>query len=172
VNDLLDVASDSTVALFADDSKCFHIIESPSDHDLLQLDLDALCDWSLSWQLKFNTSKLFLLRISREGVPSTHSYYLNYQLVKIVATHNDLGVIIINDLKWSLRRNCTLMTDTRCRRLLYLALVQSHLSYGSEIWAPQSSSRDLSLLEGVQRRATKFILRDYDSPYVLRLKKT
>ena len=187
VNDLPDVASNSTVALFADDSKCFNIIESSSDHHLLQQDLDAMCDWSLSWQLKFNTSKSFLLRISRKRFPSTSSYSLDNQLVKSVASHNDLGVVISNDLKWSphiakctskanrmlgfLRRNCMLMTDTRCRRLLYLALVRSHLSYGSEIWAPQGSSRDLSLLEGVQRRATKFILKDYDSPYILRLKK-
>jgi hypothetical protein len=54
------------------------------------------------------------------------------------------------------------MTDIRSRRLLYLALamVISHPSYGSEVWAPQGSGRDLALLEGVQRRATKFILQD------------
>ena len=57
------------------------------------------------------------------------------------------------------------MTDVRSRRLL----VRSHLSYASEVWAPQSSGRDLALLEGVQRRATKFILRDYELPYRLRL---
>ena len=53
--------------------------------------------------------------------------------------------------------------------LLYIALVQSHLSYASEVWAPQSSGRDLALLEGVQRRATKFILRGYELRYRLRL---
>ena len=57
------------------------------------------------------------------------------------------------------------MTDVRSRRLL----VRSHLSYAGEVWAPQSSGGDLALLEGVQRRATKFILRDYELPYRLRL---
>jgi hypothetical protein len=52
------------------------------------------------------------------------------------------------------------MTDTRCRRLLYLSLVRSHLSYASEIWA-----------EGVQRRATKFILQNYELSYLERLRK-
>ena len=65
----------------------------------------------------------------------------------------------------------TQMSDIRCRRLLYLALVRSHLSYGSEIWAPQGSSRDLAIIEGVQRRASKFILQDYELPYPERLKK-
>ena len=64
---------------------------------------------------------------------------------------------------------CAQMTDVRSRRLLHIALVTSHLSYASEVWAPQSSGRDLALLEGVQRRATKFILRDYELPYRLRL---
>ena len=68
-----------------------------------------------------------------------------------------------------LRRNCAQMTDVLTRRLLYIALVRSHLSYASEVWAPQSSRRDLALPEGVQRRATKFILRDYELPYRLRL---
>lgn len=71
-----------------------------------------------------------------------------------------------------LRRNCSRLTSMRCRRLLYLSLVRSHLSYGSELWAPQNSSNDLRRLEGVQRRATKFILQDYTSSYLARLKKT
>ena len=32
------------------------------------------------------------------------------------------------------------------------------LCYGSQVWAPQSSTRDLLLLERVQRRASKYIL--------------
>ena len=40
-------------------------------------------------------------------------------------------------------------------------LVRSHLSFGCELWAPQGSSADLLRLEGIQRRATKFILHDY-----------
>ena len=50
-------------------------------------------------------------------------------------------------------------------------LVRSHLSFGSEFWAPQGPSADLLRLEGIQRRTTKFILQDYESSYVDRLKK-
>ena len=69
-----------------------------------------------------------------------------------------------------LRRNCTSLADIRCRRLLYLTLVRAHLCYGSEIWAPQSTSKDLLRIESVQRRATKYILQDYHSSYADRLK--
>ena len=116
-----------------------------------------------------------------------HSYHLNNQPVKIATNQVDLGVVVSNDPKWSphiacctakanrllgfLRRNCSQVTDTRCRRPLYLSLVRSHLSYASEIWAPQSSWRDLAILEGVQRRATKFILQNDEFSYLERLRK-
>ena len=40
--------------------------------------------------------------------------------------------------------------------------------YCSQIWRPQLV-RDITTLERVQRRATKFILNDYISPYKSRL---
>ena len=50
------------------------------------------------------------------------------------------------------------------KRLLYLAFVRSQLGYASEVWAPQSCIRDLKLLEGVQRRATRYILGCHRDP--------
>ena len=79
--------------------------------------------------------------------------------------------IVFTILCFENRRNCSQMTDTGCRRLLYLSLVRSHLSYANEIRAPQASSRDLAILEGVQRRATKFILQNYELSYLERLRK-
>jgi hypothetical protein len=113
-------------------------------------------------------------------------YHLANEEIKSVNMQKDLGIFISDDLRWSnqiahvvakanrmlgfLRRHCTQLTNIRCRRLLYLTLVRSHLSYGSEIWSPQVSSRDLVLIEGIQRRATKFITQDYHSSYFCRLK--
>jgi hypothetical protein len=54
-----------------------------------------------------------------------------------------------------LRRHCTQLTNIHCRRLLYLTLVRSHLSYGSETWSPQGSSRDLVLVEGFKDGGNK-----------------
>ena len=70
-----------------------------------------------------------------------------------------------------LRRNCTYLTGINCRRSLYLTLVRIHLCYGSEIWAAQTTSKDLLCLESVQRLATKYILQDFTSSYTNRLKK-
>ena len=124
-----------------------------------------------------------MLRISRKRKPSEYTYSISDAPISITDSHKDMGVVVSSNLKWSvhiadctskanrmlgfLRRNCAQMTDVRSRRLLYIALVRSHLSYASEVWAPQSSGRDLALLKGVQRRATKFSLPDYELPYRL-----
>ena len=56
-----------------------------------------------------------------------------------------------------LRRNCA-DNGTNSKRTLYISFVRSHLAYTSEIWAPQTTVHHLCILEGVQRRATRFIL--------------
>ena len=165
VNDLPEVTKNSTVSLFADDSKCYRAIQPPADRDLLQTDLDSMHNWSISWQLKFNVSKTLLLRVSRKRISPTHSYHLNNQPIKIVAKQVDLGVVVSSDLKWSphiasctakanrllgfLRRNCSQMTDTRCRRLLYLSL-SSDLTCLTPVRSGHLKPRH-AILEGVQR---------------------
>ena len=58
--------------------------------------------------------------------------------------------------------------DTFSKRSLYLALVPSHLGYASEIWSPYLH-KGMATLERVQRRATKYILNDYNLCYTDRL---
>ena len=54
------------------------------------------------------------------------------------------------------------------KRSLYLSLIRSELVYCSQIWRPYLL-KDITLLERVQRWATKFILNDYSSNYKSRL---
>ena len=61
--------------------------------------------------------------------------------------------------------------STQCpnaKKQLYLTLVRSQLIYCSQLWRP-FLIKDIMILERVQRRATKFILNDYTSPYKSRL---
>ncbi|CAB4007908.1 RNA-directed DNA polymerase from mobile element jockey [Paramuricea clavata] len=172
--------------MFADDSKCYRVIETSHDTQLLQSDLHSLCNWSSTSELKFNLKKCIGIRFSRKRLIESPEYSLNHELITLKSSQKDLGIIISNNLKWSpqinnivskanqmlgfLRRNCIHLTDMKCRRSLYLALVRAHLSYGSELWAPQSTSKDLLRIESVQRRASKYILQDYHSSYADRLK--
>ncbi len=177
----------SMVPMFADDSKCYRVIESSQDSVLLQSDLHSLCDWSSTSDLKFNFKKCSGVRFTHKRLPELPVCNLNGEQITFSTTQKDLGIIISNNLKWSphiftvvsnanrmlgfLKRNCTYLTDVNSRRSLYLSLVRALLSYGSELWAPQTTSKVLLTIEGVQRRATKYILQDYNSSYADRLTK-
>jgi hypothetical protein len=100
----------------------------------------------------------------------------------------DLGITITYKLKWDshirgirsatnkrlslLKRTCYDLPDTQVRRALYLSLVKSQLSYGSQAWSPDSATLK-KRIEGVQRRASLWILqvKRGDLAYVDRLKK-
>ena len=51
---------------------------------------------------------------------------------------------------------------------LYLTLVHSQFMYCTPIWRPYLQ-KDIQNIERIQRRATKFILNDYDSNYKTQL---
>ena len=55
------------------------------------------------------------------------------------------------------------------RKQLYISLVWSQLLYCSLLWRPQLL-KNIFILERVQRRATKFVLNDYESSYKTCLK--
>jgi hypothetical protein len=136
--------------MFADDSKCYRQISRPRDRDLLQNDLNSLHQWSVTWDLNFNAKKCATLKFSRKKTPvPPQNYSLNHQLIKSCSMQNVLDILVSDNLKWSphinnivakankmlgfLRRNCFHLTDIRARRLLYLSLVRSHLSFGCEL---------------------------------------
>ena len=70
-----------------------------------------------------------------------------------------------------LKRNCAGILDSKALKLLYLSLVRSHLSYCSQVWAPQSVVKDILLIESVQRRATRCICKNNELSYRERLQK-
>jgi hypothetical protein len=128
VNDHPEVTNNSTVALFADDNKCYRAIRSPVDRGLLQLDLDAMSNWSLNWKMKSNVSKT--LRISRKRNPPTHCYFLNNDPVKSIANQVDLGVVISNDLKCPLTSPAALQKPIVCL-VFFVGIVRKCLIFAA-----------------------------------------
>ena len=98
VSDMLEVLKSSTLAMFADDSKCLKVIKSLSDCDALQDDLHLLCMWSRVNELQFQPSKCHNLRISRKKASPVRTYCLNGTVLELVNKEKDLGVMVTNDL--------------------------------------------------------------------------
>lgn len=187
INDLPEVVK-SGVALFADDTKIFRQIESEQDCELLQQDLDALQTWSDEWQLKFHPDKCKNLRVGKDH-PNNDYYMVNMdtgirQPLQVTHLEKDLGVYTDDQLRFSDHIQKTVVKANRVlgiiRRsykyldkdsllLLYKGLVRPILEYGENVWSPHLLG-DISIIEAVQRRATRLIPNFKDMSYEQRLK--
>jgi ribonucleases P/MRP protein subunit RPP40 len=63
-----DIANDisSEIRHFADACILYRTIRTASDVSTLQADIDKLFNWSVAWQMKFNTAKCHILSITRQ----------------------------------------------------------------------------------------------------------
>ena len=179
INDMPDVVTSSTTALFADDCKVFKEIKSRDDCSNLQNDLNALHQWSNKWEMSFNASKCKVLTITRSRNPISFDYHLDGKVLEHVGEFRDLGVIFNESLSFkshisSLVSRCNKMSGIvkrsvgfnapqRVKLTLFKALVRPHAEYSSQIWSPHSKT-EIALLESIQRSMTRFIC-SYDMSY-------
>ena len=78
VNDLPGVVTTSSVALYADDTKCCRTVNTSEDSAPLQRDLDNICTWCKEWRMDLNQSKCTCLPFTRCTSPIDTPYYLEY----------------------------------------------------------------------------------------------
>jgi len=107
INDLPDVVL-SKLSMFADDSKMYSGIDTISDRQQLQSDIDSLVTWSTTWQLLFNPLKCKVMTLGRANCTSDCNYTMNLcdsNLMNIAKcdSEKDLGITIDSELTKILR---------------------------------------------------------------------
>jgi len=137
--------------------------------------ITRLCNWSLTWQMVFNTKKCHILSISRKCDRPTITYTLGTEKLSVVESYPYLGVTVSSDLWWHHHINTISNKATRtlnfirrniygcspeAKFLAYTSLVRPHLEYASAVWDPYTA-RHSNKLDKVQRRAARFVRRDY-----------
>lgn len=95
------VTTGAKLAMYADDCKCSKSIESISDFQTIQEDLNSLLVWSTVNEMTFQPSKSENLRVSRKWCSPTRVYSLDGTSLKVVTSVRDLGIVITKDLTWS-----------------------------------------------------------------------
>ena len=171
--------------LFADDTKCCKRIMSFNDALSLQTDLNNLSKWCHENDISFHISKLCLVRFCNRARDVTYTDYTIDGTDIVSQDHcRDLGVIFSSDRSWTehyhsisakayqtlgLIRRLFLSSVPICvKKLLFISLVKSRLTYCSQVWRPHYI-KDIRFLERVQPRVTKYILNDFQSDYRSRL---
>ena len=96
VNDIDTVVS-THIQKFADDCKVYRSVPTAEDIDILQQDINNLCQWSKDWQMLFNVKKCKVLHIGHNNAYCDYS--MNGEVLQSVTEETDLGIIVSNDLK-------------------------------------------------------------------------
>lgn len=173
VNDLPSEVS-SFCKLFADDAKLYKELRNLEDFEMIQNDLDKLCQWTIKWLMFFNVNKCKILHIGKENPK------FDYQMTDkdgsvtnliVVNCEKDLGIHVQDNLKFDTHISITVNRANRLVGLikrafsyleeetllvLYKTLVRPILDYGNLIWFP-TLKKDIRAIENVQRRITKVL---------------
>src|SRR6188508_1656522 len=95
----------SSLYMFADDSKIFKYIKESKDYDLLKACCQGLYDWSEKWLMKINVNKCKVLTLStnKNFVDYKYGFQINQSdsvELERVSNMKDLGVTIDSELSF------------------------------------------------------------------------
>jgi Reverse transcriptase (RNA-dependent DNA polymerase)/Endonuclease-reverse transcriptase len=161
----------STIRQYADDCTLYRIINSPEDERILQNDLNSIQLWCVLNYMSLNEQKCNHIVLTKSRRSNTSVYYVNNKLLARAKAVKILGLTITQDLKWNTQteivrnRAAKLLgflsrtvhsAKPRVKRMLYISLIRSVMTYGCPAWHP-STKANVKKLESIQNRATKFI---------------
>ena len=151
----------STMALFADDSKFYNVMRNSTDSGKLQNALSELNCWCNDSHMAFDTSKCKVLNISKKVVKVERSYPINTFILETVPKTSDLGLTVTDSLscnkhiegiaikvnrKLGLNRRLSKGNfDLHTRKHLYFSLVRPQLVYASEVWSQHTTKYKLQI---------------------------
>ena len=120
VNELPELVK-SHMKLLADDAKLYQKIEDHTDSEVLQADIDALCEWTEHWLLQFNIQKCKVMHCGSSNPKM--DYHMKELKLQTTEDEKDLGVTVTSDLQPSV--HCQRAAN---RAMVALRLLKSSFS--------------------------------------------
>ena len=160
----------SSIYVFANDTKLMKAITVFNVSVILQSDLNSIHEWCVEWKLHLSIPKCHFLNFSLSQYQTETTYLMNNIEIETVDSHRDLSVFVSSNLSWShhysnicsnayktlhfICRNIGSSSGPFLKKCLYISLVQSKLSYCSQL----RLLKDIKQLETVQHHVTKVTL--------------
>ena len=162
----------SELMKFADDCKLYSIfnLNDTGAIEAIQRDIDALVNWvTMDLKMKLNGSKTKVIHLGHNNPKVT--YYVNGVPITATDHHNDLGVIMVIDLKF--KKHHHMMCSNAMRTLgmikktfgqltskqflhVYKTYIRPKIEYAISIAAPFGETQK-ALIENVQKRSLKLV---------------
>lgn len=161
---------------FADDKKVVHnSISSVEDTHFMQDSIDKFLDWCSNNDFVLNADKCKVMTISRKNSPILAEYHMNGRPIVRVNSISDVGVNYDNKFSFNnhfekaskkamsmlsfVKRQCYGRFNVHTAKMLYSAVVRSHLEFSSVIWSPHHSVH-IKSLESVQKQFVLYANQD------------
>ena len=165
IDGLTNALSNSSMSMYADDLLLYRTIQSPSDYQTLQAEIDALSDWISAHKLQLNCDKCKCMLVTRKRDSTMPTVLLiSGQPLERVYSYKYLGILLTSDLSWSAhistlcskaRQQIGLLyckfyrySDVDTLKQLYI-FICPHLEYATAVWDIHLS-KDKQELESVQ----------------------
>ena len=108
------------VKLFADDLKCYNVIDYRSNSEIVQTKLDSLINWSDTWQLKLSLPKCgSLLLCGYSSFIDMHVLTASSEALGVIDIVKDIGVFIDCQLSFSKQLNSVI---SKAKQRIYLII--------------------------------------------------
>ena len=173
INDMPEWVTESSVNIFADDTRVTKVIKDEEDIEKLQDDIIKVYKWLESNNLLFNSKKFELLRHGKDKnlQSSVHPKPNGTDIIEEKDVVRDLGVMMNNkaDFTDHINKVCTktsqkagwVLRTFSCRstsfmKMMWKSLIQGHIDYASQLYQPQQSG-DLTRIENLLKNFTKKI---------------
>ena len=143
--------------------------------EALQNDLNKLFAWSHSWNMEFNVSKCYSMRITLKRRTIQNEYQISEVPIEKIESYKYLGIYISKDLQGNntvdqivgkanrsiglIRRNFS-RSPRQVREKLYFMLVHPRLEYACKVWSPHTNEVK-QRIEKVQRNGARFVMGEY-----------
>ena len=191
INDIADdINTETRISQYADETKLWRAMNSESDCEILQSDIDKLNNWCHANNMKLHPDKCKVISIKASSknddillhtLPfANFSYTIGDSVMDYQNSEKDLGVLVNNEFTWNehqqsiitkasqmlglTKRTCHFATNYNRKRTLYLTLVRSLFEHCVTVWRPTETA-NIDKFERLQKNAVKWILNEEHASY-------